>query len=348
MNETVNCPVCGEAGCSKAPSTKSDAFGHARAYERPRCGRFILSDFLNLSDFLKDGESAGLSLRQRAILSHPLRREQRAGSPPPSIVQSDLLQDDDLLPTPAEQADSLILWIGDRQLPHMERADVPAAEISAWIGAAIPTKRFSGCALTWLLSQDAVKNVVEWFGTGSPKTMEFRLSMAGWERYEALKHAQVKSRAAFMAMKFDTDMDHVVKNCFKPAVKAAGFELRLLTDGQPAGLIDDQLRVALRSARFMIADLTHGNNWRLLGGGVRRGLGPPGHLHLPQTGVGRQQVAFRYRPPEHDHMGPREFGRCHHALDRDHPGAPARRGEDDRLKKNERLLMKYAKHAMPL
>ena len=78
MNEKVNCPVCGEAGCSNAPSTKSDAFGHARAYQCPRCGRFILSDFLNLSDFLKDGESAGLTPRQRAILSHRLRRQQCA------------------------------------------------------------------------------------------------------------------------------------------------------------------------------------------------------------------------------------------------------------------------------
>ncbi len=99
--------------------------------------------------------------------------------------------------------------------------------------------------------------------------------MAGWQRYDALKHAQVESRSAFMAMQFDTDMDHVVKNCFKPAIEATGFELRVLNDGQPAGLIDDQLRVALRTSRFVIADLTHGNNGAYWEAGFAEGLGRP-------------------------------------------------------------------------
>jgi nucleoside 2-deoxyribosyltransferase len=70
-------------------------------------------------------------------------------------------------------------------------------------------------------------------------------------------------------------MDRVVKECFKPAVKAAGFKLRVLTEGQPAGLIDDQLRVALRTARFVIADLTHDNNGAYWEAGFAEGLGRP-------------------------------------------------------------------------
>jgi hypothetical protein len=60
-----------------------------------------------------------------------------------------------------------------------------------------------------------------------------------------------------MAMEFNDEMDCVFKDCFKPAVEAAGFKLPDLREGQPAGLIDDQLRVALRTSRFVIADLTH-------------------------------------------------------------------------------------------
>jgi nucleoside 2-deoxyribosyltransferase len=79
-----------------------------------------------------------------------------------------------------------------------------------------------------------------------------------------------------MAMQFgDAEFNRVVNDCFKPAVKAAGFELRLLTDGQPAGLIDDQLRVALRTARFVIADLTHGNKGAYWEAGFAEGLGRP-------------------------------------------------------------------------
>jgi nucleoside 2-deoxyribosyltransferase len=49
----------------------------------------------------------------------------------------------------------------------------------------------------------------------------------------------------------------------------------VLTDGQPAGLIDDQLRVALRTARFVIADLTHGNKGAYWEAGFAEGLGRP-------------------------------------------------------------------------
>jgi hypothetical protein len=55
------------------------------------------------------------------------------------------------------------------------------------------------------------------------------------------------------------ELDRIVNDYLKPAVARTGFELRVLTDRQPAGLIDDQLRVALRTSRFVIADLTHGN-----------------------------------------------------------------------------------------
>ena len=49
------------------------------------------------------------------------------------------------------------------------------------------------------------------------------------------------SRTAFMAMKFgDSQLDQMVEACFKPAVKRAGFELKKLTDDQPAGLTPDQ------------------------------------------------------------------------------------------------------------
>ncbi len=63
-----------------------------------------------------------------------------------------------------------------------------------------------------------------------------------------------------MAMKFgDPELDSTVTKCLKPAVQGAGFELQLLSGGQGAGLIDDQMRVRLRRARFVLADLTYGN-----------------------------------------------------------------------------------------
>jgi nucleoside 2-deoxyribosyltransferase len=40
-------------------------------------------------------------------------------------------------------------------------------------------------------------------------------------------------------------------------------------------LIDDQLRVALRTSRFVVADLTHGNNGAYWEAGFAEGLGRP-------------------------------------------------------------------------
>ena len=51
--------------------------------------------------------------------------------------------------------------------------------------------------------------------------------------------------------------------------------IEVLTEKQPAGLIDDQLRVALRTSRFVVADLTHGNNGAYWEAGFAEGLGRP-------------------------------------------------------------------------
>ena len=100
--------------------------------------------------------------------------------------------------------------------------------------------------------------------------------MAGWQHYYVLTRAQVESHTAFMAMEFGhEELNRVVNNVFKPGVEAAGFKLRVLNEGQPAGLIDDQLRVALRTARFVMADLTHGNHGAYWEAGFAEGLGRP-------------------------------------------------------------------------
>jgi hypothetical protein len=57
--------------------------------------------------------------------------------------------------------------------------------------------------------------------------------------------------------------------------QAAGFKLPDLREGQPAGLIGNQLRVALRTSRFVIADLTHNYNGAYWEAGFAEGLGRP-------------------------------------------------------------------------
>lgn len=223
---------------------------------------------------VKLGNWDARSVHLRSHLSHTVRRQQRSDG---GLVQIPLdgLEDWHLqapLPQPSEQLDQLVLWLGDHQPSLGEFTQVPVLEISAWIGAAI-TQAAPGAGLQWLVSQE---NAVSLLESGDVQFRSMRLKMAGWSRFEALKRGMVESRRVLMAMKFkDPELDRVVDDCFRPTVKRTGYELRVLTDQQPAGLIDDQLRVALRTSRFIIADLTHGSSGAYWEAGFAEGLGRP-------------------------------------------------------------------------
>jgi nucleoside 2-deoxyribosyltransferase len=224
-----------------------------------------------------------LTPRKRAILSHRLRHRQSPDGKPFKVVENELssLKLDEPLPNPAKQADNLIQWIGDNQSSQSEPAVTSEPFLSAWIGSPI-TPNSANTGLDWLLKQGEVTKLLDFSrevwdaqsAQGLPKRL--CLNFVGWQRYEALKRVQIESRTAFMAMKFGDSQLAEVFNChFKDAVAATGFELRDLTEGQPAGSIDDQLRVGLRTARFMIADLTHDNNGASWEAGFAEGLGSP-------------------------------------------------------------------------
>ena len=80
----------------------------------------------------------------------------------------------------------------------------------------------------------------------------------------------------FMAMEYgDAVVDGMYRECFRPAVKDTGFDLRRLDDAPRAGVIDDRLRVEIRNARFLLADLTHHNRGAYWEAGYAEGLGRP-------------------------------------------------------------------------
>jgi hypothetical protein len=181
---------------------------------------------------------------------------------------------DEPLPSPAEQADRLILWIGDHQPSPSEYAISSTSAASAWIGTVVTPPQLRA-GITWLLTRPEMQALFDWDGFRNESFLA-RLTMAGWDRYQAIKRATIESRTAFMAMKFgDPELNAIVESHFKPAVQRAGFELRRLTDDQAAGLIDDQMRVRLRTSRFTIADLTHANNGAYWEAGFAEGLGRP-------------------------------------------------------------------------
>jgi hypothetical protein len=263
------CIVCG------TPATQSHVGQDVTRYDCPRCGVFALSCVAN--------EDLPVLLEQhpirRSLMSHALRRMQRPGRSRVPTIKSDELASfwqTERLPTPQKQADALILWIGDHQETPFARAKVERPALAAAIGLAISDDG-DVQGFSWLDRELSPKKLYIYDpGTMPNPTIDLQLTMTGWERYGLLKKANIESRTAFMAMKFnDAELNRVVDECFRVAVRRAGFELRVLTDQQAAGLIDDQMRAAILASRFVIADLTHASRGAYWEAGYGEGLGLP-------------------------------------------------------------------------
>jgi hypothetical protein len=225
-----------------------------------------------------------MSVHQRSVLSHQIRRLQRENQKPVWLVTNEIDQYhlDDPLPNIQEALDNFIIWLGNAQgAVKGRRVHLDINSVGAWIGLSLDDA--AGKFFGWLLQDREVSTLVEHDASLSGLSVEpeilvasVRLTIAGWARFEMLRRQRVDSRAAFMALQFgDSELNDLVNHHFKPAVGRTGFELRILTDGQSAGLIDDQLRVALRRSRFVIADLTHANNGAYWEAGFAEGLGRP-------------------------------------------------------------------------
>jgi hypothetical protein len=215
----------------------------------------------------------------RPILSHSIRRVARAGSwPTISPILLRAIADGKVrLPNPSEQLDNLIVWLAATQADAGATVEDMPQAISV-VGAA----NHSGfgfivsTAISLGFVQGEVKVMRALGASDACVILPMQLSFAGWERLGQLQRGQAIGRIAFMAMPFGHEnLDKLYLEQFKPAVAATGFTLKRLDEEQPAGLIDDRLRVEIRQSRFLIADLTHGNPGAYWEAGYAEGLDKP-------------------------------------------------------------------------
>lgn len=259
-----NCPVC------NSKLIKSDERGDRNFYECPRCGPYSLSFEAKQDMAWQLSRSENSSARLSHALYHMTKHEQWA------LVTNQLLQnilDNTELPKPQEQLENLILWLGETQ-PNMG-ATIHAKESA--ISAVGVVDIFSlGFLVSQSIEAGLMKGDVQNYLGGDSGIYSLQLTLAGWKLFEDLQRGKSTSRIAFMAMQFgDKELDQIYKNHFKIGVGATGFDLKRVDEGQPAGLIDDRLRVEIRQCRFLIADLTHQNRGAYWEAGFAEGLGKP-------------------------------------------------------------------------
>lgn len=177
------------------------------------------------------------------------------------------------IPYPDELLDEFVIWLGTHLHPG-QSVGILYPDFRAVLGA-VDEESFNYMLKTIGDS--------DWFN-GKPHPVHYgawpfsrcSLTPKGWGRYRDLITTKLASRFGFMAMKYgDSELDKIVRDYFRPALKQADFDLRVLNEGQPAGIIDDQIRVAIRTARFLICDLSHGNRGAYWEAGFAEGLGKP-------------------------------------------------------------------------
>jgi hypothetical protein len=266
VNMNNQCAICGHKNVPPVSAATNAAGGAC-----PRCGTY----------YLVDAASGRLNLLiekrliDRSILSHRIRRRFEADGKPIFLTEAnlDLYVGDMQRPTPEEQIDNFILWIGRTQKTPQDCAAARIERLAAIVGVAISDVNGEP-GFAWLMQQIEPEKLV--VNTTENSELRYRLTMAAWKRFKDLQKQSIASRTAFMAMKFnEPTLMTVLTECFKPATKRAGFTLRLMNEEQPAGLIDNQIRAAIRAARFLVADLTHDNNGAYFEAGFAEGLGLP-------------------------------------------------------------------------
>jgi len=247
--------------------------GSESGYSCPRCGDYWLDSQVehHLSSVLQQDN------RKIACISHWIRTKNEAlrRSKPnrtPIVTLTNELIDTILRqpsPTPAEQADKFVLWLGSKIPSPGEKIQVkPSTDISI-IGAQTP--RGLVLVIRHLIDSELITCNKDFVPLDQA---HISLSFKGWQYYEKIKQGDINSRKAFMAMKYgDEQLDKIVDDVFKPAVKQTGFDLVRLDDRPKAGLIDDRLRVEIQTSRFLIADLTHDNLGAYWEAGYAEGLG---------------------------------------------------------------------------
>ena len=263
---TDRCPVC------QTEDTRVQALHGGpdlNGWSCPRCSDFYVNEHVFLDRTLKND-------MQRAVLSHWIRTKHESMiKAPPDEQSSSIVLDrktvesiiKNPLPSIAEQKNKFILWVGDNSGPG-ESVPVNANLQQSIMGAMTPGG--------FLLVLDHLKNtgLLKPTVVGGPS--DTALTCEGWEYYEELRRGTINSRTAFMAMQYnETQLNDIVENVFRTAVRQTGFDLTVLRDKPKAGLIDDTLRVEIRAARFLIADLTHENAGAYWEAGYAEGLGKP-------------------------------------------------------------------------
>jgi hypothetical protein len=232
----------------------------------------------------------------RSIISHVLRKRADKRTPLTCEILASVVKNNSL-PTPAEQASNLMLYLRDHLSSPGVFVKMPGQpgtpqqkNIYGLLGIKTGSDEWNDLhfLVTSLGEQQLLKvNFGKEMTTQGVRQIPegMSLTLAGWQKAEELRRSVKDSRKAFVAMEFPspekTGENYFFQNMLLdrylvPAVKQAGYDLANALRSEPkAGNLHARLEVEIRAARFVVAEISQHNNGAYWEAGFARGLGKP-------------------------------------------------------------------------
>ena len=265
------CPVC-----LGALERSSQVLPDSKIIHCIRCGEYALSDstavILNSidADVWKGSESSistGIWLRDQSRFQGQHREAKQP------LLTSDVvnnLKNSPFFPDINTQLENLLTHVAQTTREPGVRYRVNPDVMQFIVGC-----RTSSGVMGLLNHLVDVKHMIEISGPGvSPNT--YTISVKGWMAFEEVSRGRTSGRRAFIAMPFNRpDLDRVWLPALREAVADTGYELARVDDNPEPGLIDTKMRNEIRAARFLLVELTHGNNGAYWEAGFAEGLDKP-------------------------------------------------------------------------
>jgi len=106
-------------------------------------------------------------------------------------------------------------------------------------------------------------------------SIDYRLTLKGWERVDELRKKIPESRQAFVAMWFSDDVKDAWTEAIKPALEETGYKPIRIDIVQHNDKIDDRIIAEIRKSGLLIADFTGNRGGVYFEAGLAMGLGIP-------------------------------------------------------------------------
>ena len=267
-----NCPLCG-LSCNIPSSQKGDTFIEIHCNN---CGSYLAEIIaIDAIQFKSD--------KEKAIVNHAVAKNKSPNQTVRFVLTSDRLEEilkTTSLPKVAQKIDNFVFVLGEYSEKFGQEFSVNALlpKIQAIIGALDLTEvqYLARHLIESGLAKGHIGKSTDGSGKISPDPGPISLSKTGWDLYEKISEGDGEGNEAFMAMPFgNEELDKTFKDHWKPAADNAGYLLERVDERPSAGLIDDHIRSRIRKAKFMLCELTGGNQGAYWEAGFAEGIGKP-------------------------------------------------------------------------